>query len=178
MRFDLTKYILLFLWLASNLLQGISNFYKVPSNDEEYFLNPLVNYSFTFETEENRNNSIYTNSYIKLSYGSLITTQLLKDEELSLQLPLNEKLVFSTNYRNYVTRHLSYDAKEFHDHALGVKQQIEYLAAIRKAVGDDVDLILECHISQLFELFRKILVKDMTPEQNTAFPNCFIKKII
>jgi len=39
----------------------------------------------------------------------------------------------------------SYDAKNFHDHALGVKQQIEYLAAIRKAVGDEVDLILECH---------------------------------
>jgi galactonate dehydratase len=26
-----------------------------------------------------------------------------------------------------------------------VNQQIEYLAAIRKAVGDDIDLILECH---------------------------------
>jgi len=39
----------------------------------------------------------------------------------------------------------SYDAVDFHDHKLGVAQQIEYLAAIREAVGDDIDLILECH---------------------------------
>jgi galactonate dehydratase len=39
----------------------------------------------------------------------------------------------------------SYDAIDFHDHKLGVDQQIEYLAAIREAVGDDIDLILECH---------------------------------
>lgn len=39
----------------------------------------------------------------------------------------------------------SYDAKDFHEHALAVRQQIEYLAAIREAVGDDIDLILECH---------------------------------
>jgi galactonate dehydratase len=39
----------------------------------------------------------------------------------------------------------SYDAADLHDHKLAVRQQIEYLAAIRKAVGDDVDLILECH---------------------------------
>jgi len=39
----------------------------------------------------------------------------------------------------------SYDAKNFHDHELAVRQQIEYLAAIREAVGDDIDLLLECH---------------------------------
>lgn len=39
----------------------------------------------------------------------------------------------------------SYDAIDLHDHALAVDQQIEYLAAIREAVGDDIDLILECH---------------------------------
>jgi galactonate dehydratase len=39
----------------------------------------------------------------------------------------------------------SYDAEDFHEHKLAVRQQIEYLAAIREAVGDDVDLILECH---------------------------------
>jgi galactonate dehydratase len=39
----------------------------------------------------------------------------------------------------------SYDGVDLHDHKLAVRQQIEYLAAIRKAVGDDVDLILECH---------------------------------
>ena len=71
MKLCLTKYILLFLWVSSNLLQGTSNFYKVPGNDEEYFLNPLVNYSFTFETEENRNNSYFTNSFIRLIAASM-----------------------------------------------------------------------------------------------------------
>ena len=39
----------------------------------------------------------------------------------------------------------SYDAVDLHDHRLAVEQQIEYLAAIREAVGHKVDLILECH---------------------------------
>lgn len=39
----------------------------------------------------------------------------------------------------------SYDAIDVHDHATAVDQQIEYLAAIREAVGDDIDLLLECH---------------------------------
>jgi galactonate dehydratase len=39
----------------------------------------------------------------------------------------------------------SYDAQNVHDHKLAVAQQIEYLAAIREAVGPGVDLILECH---------------------------------
>ena len=39
----------------------------------------------------------------------------------------------------------SYDSQNLHEHKLAVNQQIEYLAAIRKAVGDDIDLILECH---------------------------------
>ena len=38
-----------------------------------------------------------------------------------------------------------YDVKRLHDHALGVKEQLEYLEAIRTTVGDSVDLILECH---------------------------------
>jgi galactonate dehydratase len=39
----------------------------------------------------------------------------------------------------------SYDDVDLHDHKLAVRQQIEYLAAIREAVGDEIDLILECH---------------------------------
>jgi galactonate dehydratase len=39
----------------------------------------------------------------------------------------------------------SYDDEDSHNHDAGVDQQIEYLAAIREAVGDDVDLLLECH---------------------------------
>ncbi|MCK5760707.1 MAG: hypothetical protein KAH33_05400, partial [Candidatus Delongbacteria bacterium] len=128
MKFCLTKHTLLFLWVVSGLLQGVSNFYKVPGNDEEYFLNPLVNYSFTFETEENRNNSIFMNSLVKLSYGSLITTQLLKDEEVILNLSLNEQPIFRLNYRNYHTRHLSYDTEEI---GIGLRYKINgYLSVI------------------------------------------------
>ncbi|MHB1034175.1 MAG: galactonate dehydratase [Pirellulales bacterium] len=39
----------------------------------------------------------------------------------------------------------SFDAIDLHDHKLAVRQQIEYLAAIRAAVGNEIDLILECH---------------------------------
>jgi len=39
----------------------------------------------------------------------------------------------------------SYDAIDRHDHRLAVAQQIEYLSAIREAVGDHVDFILEYH---------------------------------
>lgn len=44
-------------------------------------------------------------------------------------------------YRGFHT----YDDIGLHDHKLAVKQQVEYTEAIRKAVGDDVDLLLECH---------------------------------
>lgn len=37
------------------------------------------------------------------------------------------------------------DATGSHDHRRAVLQQIEYTRAIRGAVGDDVDLIIECH---------------------------------
>ena len=39
----------------------------------------------------------------------------------------------------------SYDEIDLHDHQKAVDQQIEYLAAIREAVGYDIDLLLECH---------------------------------
>ncbi|MCU0519515.1 MAG: galactonate dehydratase [Anaerolineae bacterium] len=39
----------------------------------------------------------------------------------------------------------TYDDQGLHDHRLAVAQQIEYLAAIREAVGNDVDIIVECH---------------------------------
>lgn len=37
------------------------------------------------------------------------------------------------------------DAAGIHDHKRAVRQQVEYTEAIRATVGDDVDLILECH---------------------------------
>ncbi|MBN2789764.1 MAG: hypothetical protein JXR69_06215 [Candidatus Delongbacteria bacterium] len=98
--------------LLMNLLFSVSYPYMVPGNDEEYFLNPLVNYAFIFETERHHNSVFYDSSSVKLTYGSLLNYQLLKDEEIILNLPLNDKLIFSANYRNYITRHLSYDTEK------------------------------------------------------------------
>ena len=39
----------------------------------------------------------------------------------------------------------SYDRERLHDHQLAVDQQVEFTAAIREAVGDKVDLLIECH---------------------------------
>jgi galactonate dehydratase len=70
----------------------------------------------------------------------------------------------------------SYDAQDFHDHAMGVRQQIEYLEAIRKAVGDEVDLILECHgrydpewaikLAELAKPYRPFMIEDPIRHEN------------
>ncbi len=70
----------------------------------------------------------------------------------------------------------SYDAEDLHDHKLAVRQQIEYLAAIRKSVGDDVDLILECHgrydpewaieLARLAEPYHPFLIEDPIRHEN------------
>jgi galactonate dehydratase len=70
----------------------------------------------------------------------------------------------------------SYDAAGLHDHKLAVQQQIEYLAAIRKAVGDDVDLILECHgrydpewaieLARRAEPYRPFMIEDPIRHEN------------
>lgn len=70
----------------------------------------------------------------------------------------------------------SHDAKDFHDHKTAVYQQIEYLEAIREAVGEDVDLILEVHgrydpewAIKLFELakpFRPFFIEDPIRHEN------------
>jgi galactonate dehydratase len=70
----------------------------------------------------------------------------------------------------------SYDATESFDHRLGVEQQIEYLAAIREAVGPKVDLILECHgrydpqwaieLAQRAERYNPFLIEDPIRHEN------------
>lgn len=70
----------------------------------------------------------------------------------------------------------SHDANDFHDHKTAVYQQIEYLEAIREAVGEDVDLILEVHgrydpewALKLFELakpFRPFFIEDPIRHEN------------
>ncbi len=70
----------------------------------------------------------------------------------------------------------SYDAIDLHDHRLAVQQQIEYLAAIRKAVGDEIDLILECHgrydpewaieLAKRAEPYRPFMIEDPIRHEN------------
>jgi len=70
----------------------------------------------------------------------------------------------------------SYDAVDLHDHKLAVDQQIEYLAAIREAVGNEVDIILECHgrydpewaieLARRAELYRPFMIEDPIRHEN------------
>lgn len=70
----------------------------------------------------------------------------------------------------------SYDDIDLHDHKLAVRQQIEYLAAIREAVGDDIDLILECHgrydpewaikLAKLAEPYHPFMIEDPIRHEN------------
>lgn len=71
------------------------------------------------------------------------------------------------------------DAQGLHEHALALRQQVEYTAAIRKAVGDEVDLILECHgrydaewaiaLARQVEPYRPFMIEDpVRPESRDA----------
>ncbi len=70
----------------------------------------------------------------------------------------------------------SYDAADLHSHKLAVAQQIEYLAAIRQAVGDKIDLILECHgrydpvwaleLARRAEPYRPFMIEDPIRHEN------------
>jgi galactonate dehydratase len=70
----------------------------------------------------------------------------------------------------------SYDSENLHDHKLAVYQQIEYLAAIREAVGDEIDLILECHgrydtewamkLANLAKPYNPFLIEDPIRHEN------------
>ena len=70
----------------------------------------------------------------------------------------------------------SHDANDYHDHKTAVYQQIEYLEAIRDAVGEDVDLILEIHgrydpvwalkLLELARPFRPFFVEDPVRHEN------------
>jgi galactonate dehydratase len=70
----------------------------------------------------------------------------------------------------------SYDDVDLHDHRLAVQQQVEYIAAIRDAVGDDVDIILECHgrydpewaieLARQVAPFRPFMIEDPIRHEN------------
>ncbi|NLS77139.1 MAG: galactonate dehydratase [Chloroflexi bacterium] len=69
-----------------------------------------------------------------------------------------------------------YDDRDLHEHALAVKQQIEYTEAIRDAVGDDVDIIVECHgrydpewavkLAKEIERFNPFMLEDPIRHEN------------
>ena len=73
--------------------------------------------------------------------------------------------------------HDSDDRREF-DYATGVNQQLEYLDAIRKAVGDEVDLIVECHgrydlpwavkLGRAMEPYNVFFMEDPLRQENPA----------
>jgi galactonate dehydratase len=70
----------------------------------------------------------------------------------------------------------SYDAVGLHDHRMAVEQQIEYLAAIREAVGEKTDIILECHgrydpqwaieLAKRAEPYKPFLIEDPIRHEN------------
>jgi galactonate dehydratase len=70
----------------------------------------------------------------------------------------------------------TYDEIGLHDHKLAVEQQVEYMAAIRDAVGYDVDLILECHgrydpewaieLARRIEPYRPFAIEDPVRHEN------------
>ena len=72
----------------------------------------------------------------------------------------------------------TYDDIDLHDHQLAVRQQVEYTAAIRDAVGDDVDIIVECHgrydpewaiaLAQQVERYRPFMLEDPVRHENPA----------
>jgi len=69
-----------------------------------------------------------------------------------------------------------YDEKRLHDHSLAVEQQLEYLEAIRNAVGYGVDLIVECHgrydpqwaikLAQEAKKFKPFFIEDPIRHEN------------
>jgi galactonate dehydratase len=69
-----------------------------------------------------------------------------------------------------------YDAQNLHDHRLAVEQQVEYIAAIREAVGDEVDILLECHgrydpewaveLARRVEPYRPFAIEDPIRHEN------------
>ena len=85
---------------------------------------------------------------------------------------LAEKGITAIRYRGFH----SYDDVGLHDHQLAVKQQVEYTEAIRAAVGDDVDLLLECHgrydpewaieLARQVERFHPFMIEDPIRHEN------------
>ncbi len=72
----------------------------------------------------------------------------------------------------------SYDRERLHDHQLAVDQQVEFTAAIREAVGDKVDLLIECHgrydpewviqLAERVKQYRPLFIEDPIRHENPS----------
>ena len=70
----------------------------------------------------------------------------------------------------------TYDRAGLHDHQLAVDQQVEFTAAIREAVGDKVDILVECHgrydpewviqLAERVKLYRPFFIEDPIRHEN------------
>ena len=71
-----------------------------------------------------------------------------------------------------------FDADAYHDHQSAVEQSSEYMAALREALGDRVEIILECHgrfdprwaidLAKRVEKYRPFLLEDPIRHENPA----------
>jgi L-alanine-DL-glutamate epimerase-like enolase superfamily enzyme len=85
---------------------------------------------------------------------------------------LADRGVTAIRYRGFH----DYDDRNLHDHKRAVMQQVEYTEAIRAAVGDDVDLIIECHgrydpdyavmLAKNVEKFNPLYIEDPIRHEN------------
>ncbi|MBD2844133.1 galactonate dehydratase [Paenibacillus sp. IB182496] len=85
---------------------------------------------------------------------------------------LAERGITAIRYRAFH----DWDELDLHDHKRAVLQQVEYTEAIRAAVGDEVDLIIECHgrydpdyavmLARNVERFRPLYIEDPIRHEN------------
>ena len=81
----------------------------------------------------------------------------------------------------------SYDREGLHDHQLAVDQQVEFTAAIREAVGDKVDLLIECHgrydpewviqLAERVKQYRPFFIEDPIRHENPSVMGLVRSKI-
>ena len=72
----------------------------------------------------------------------------------------------------------NYDADSFHDHQTAVEQSCEYMAALREALGDTTEIILECHgrfdprwaieLAHRVKKYRPFLIEDPIRHENPS----------
>ena len=72
----------------------------------------------------------------------------------------------------------NYDREGLHDHQLAVNQQVAFTAAIREAVGDEIDILIECHgrydpewvvqLAERVQRYRPFFIEDPIRHENPS----------